>query len=216
MSAKRLGWTIVLAATLAASQAVAADKSGSKVYRWTDKNGVVHYGDRVPPEHISHDREILNDHGIPVAREEGEKTEAERVAEAEAAALEAEIQRVKAEADERDGILLNTYLSVREIESLRNQRTEMIDSQIKLTELYLDSLHLKLGKLQKDASRFRPYSSDPNAPPIHHNLARELSDTLDSIILYEQNLEDARMRKDAVVQKFAADIDRFKELKGLQ
>ena len=148
--------------------------------------------------------------------EEGEKTEAERVAEAEAAALKAEIQRVKAEADERDGILLNTYLSVREIESLRNQRTEMIDSQIKLTELYLDSLHLKLGKLQKDASRFRPYSSDPNAPPIHHNLARELSDTLDSIILYEQNLEDARMRKDAVVQKFAADIDRFKELKGLQ
>ena len=111
--------------------------------------------------------------------------------------------------------MLNTYLSVREIESLRNQRTEMIDSQIKLTELYLESLHIKLSKLQKDASRFRPYSSDPNAPPIHHNLARELSDTLDSIILYEQNLEDARMRKDAVVQKFAADIDRFKQLKGL-
>lgn len=216
MSAKWLSLTVVLATTLVALQAVAADRSGPKVYRWTDRNGVVHYGDRVPPEHISHDREILNEHGVPVAREEGELTEAERAAADEAAALEAEIRRVQNEAAERDGILLNTYLSVREIESLRNQRTEMIDSQIKLTELYLESLHTKLGKLQKDASRFRPYSSDPNAPPIHHNLARELSDTLDSIILYEQNLEDARMRKAAVVEKFAADIDRFKELKGLQ
>ncbi len=182
-----------------------------KVYRWTDENGVVHYGDRVPPEQVSNDRDVLNDHGVPIDREQGAITPAElEVEEAERLAREQQMRELA-----RDEILLDTYLSVGEIESLRNQRTELIDSQIQITELYLDSLRTKLGRLQQDASRFRPYSSDPDAPPIHENLAKELSNTLDSIMLYEKNLEVAEQRKQGLVNKFALDIERFKELKGL-
>jgi hypothetical protein len=91
----------------------------------------------------------------------------------------------------------------------------MLDGQINYTEVYLEALREKLGRLQKDAARFRPYNSDPQAPPIHENLARELSDTLDSIIRYEKTLTDTRERKLAVVAKFDEDISRFRELKGL-
>ncbi|MGI9330464.1 MAG: hypothetical protein ACR2QB_07065, partial [Gammaproteobacteria bacterium] len=99
--------------------------------------------------------------------------------------------------------------------ALRNRRTEMLDGQINYTEVYLKTLREKLGRLQKDAGRFRPYSSDPKAPPIHENLAKELSDTLDSIIRYEQTLNDTQARKAKLVTKFEQDITRFRELKGL-
>ena len=196
------------------ASASSAGAEGRKVYRWVDANGVVHYGDRVPPNQAENDREILNEYGIPIGREEGARTPEELQQEAEARRLADEARRAEQQARARDEILLDTYLSVEEIESLRNQRTELLDAQIEMTEAYLDNLRTKLGKLQNHASRFRPYSSDPEAPPINQNLADELSDTLDSIIRYEQELERARKRKQELTAKFAADMDRFRELQG--
>ena len=115
----------------------------------------------------------------------------------------------------RDTVLLSTYLTVAEIEALRDRRIDLLDGQIRVTEIYLRNLREKLTKLQKEAERYRPYSSEPGARPMPENLALELSDTLDSIILYEKTLTDTRGQQDELVIKFAADIDRFKELKGL-
>lgn len=206
-------WQILVAA-LAVFTALGAQAEGSKVYRWVDDQGVVHFGDSVPPEHAVHDRAVLNEYGIAVETEEGAMTAEER-AEKQAAQQAADAIKQRHEAIRaRDESLLDTYLSVQEIESLRDRRAEMLDGQIHYTALYLDALRDKLERLQVDAARFRPYSSDPDAPPIHENLAEELSDTLDSIIRYERTLAAARNRKMQLVAKFDEDIDRFKELKG--
>ena len=34
--------------------------SATKLYRWVDENGEVHYGDRVPPEEVKLKRDLLN------------------------------------------------------------------------------------------------------------------------------------------------------------
>jgi hypothetical protein len=204
----------ILAALMAALIAFNAQAQG-KVYRWVDDEGVTHFGDSVPAEYATKDREVLNDYGVAVASQEGAQTADELAASAEQEQAIAEQQRREQATRARDETLLTTYLSVDEIESLRNRRTEMLDGQINYTEVYLEALREKLGRLQKDAARFRPYNSDPQAPPIHENLARELSDTLDSIIRYEKTLTDTRERKLAVVAKFDEDISRFRELKGL-
>ena len=192
-----------------------ASLAAGKVYRWVDDEGVVHFSDSVPAEYATNDRDVLNNQGVPVDSEQGAKTPEERAAAAQAeerARLDAEREAAR---QERDRTLLNTYLSVAEIERLRDQRQELLDGQIQLTELYLESLREKLSRLQRDAQRFRPYNDDPNAPPLHENLARELSDTLDSIISYEQSLENVLETKAELVAKFDSDIDRFRELKGI-
>ena len=89
-----------------------------------------------------------------------------------------------------------------------------MQGQISLTENYLLSLGDKLEKLQKEASAFKPYSQDPEAEPIDAALAQELSDTLDSISLYEKTLLDTRIRQQRLVGEFDAAIARFKELKA--
>jgi hypothetical protein len=101
---------------------------------------------------------------------------------------------------------------VEEIESLRDQRMELMAAQIKVTEGYLESLRQNLQKLQKEASAFQPYSTDPNARPIDEKLAGELANTMDSILLYEKNLSEAKIKQGQLVAQFSADIARFKEL----
>jgi hypothetical protein len=207
---QKFGMALTVALTLgAAAQA-------GKVYRWVDNDGVVHFGDSVPPEYAERDREVLNDHGVAVERQAGPMTPEERAEQARAAQTARELEQRRAAERARDETLLDTYISVEEIESLRDRRAEMLDGQIRHTSLYLEALREKLERLQADASRFRPYSPDPEAPPIHENLARELSDTLDSIIRYEKTLADTREQKMQLVAKFDEDIDRFRELKGIQ
>jgi hypothetical protein len=197
----------------AALAAGGSDGSG-RTYKWVDEHGVVHYGDHVPPEYSATERQVLNEYGVPVASEDGAKTPEQIAAEKEAA-KKAEAERQQALlAARRDQVLLDTYLSVDEIEALRDRRLELIDTQIKVTENYLQGLREVLKKLQDEAEAYKPYSSDPNAPPIDERLAKELATTMDSIMLYEKNLEATRARKTDVIGQFASDIDRFRELKA--
>ncbi len=193
------------------SRGTRAKATSGEVYRWVDDKGVVHFGDQVPAEYAPIDREVLNQYGVPVRTEQGLMTEEELEAERKAAAE----KKAALTAARRDEVLLSTYLSVQEIEALRNRRIELIAGQITVTTLYLKSLEEKLKRLQLEASAFKPYSEDPDAEPVDAKLAEELVDIGDSIALYQKTLQDTRTRQARVVMAFDADIARFKELKGL-
>ncbi len=204
----------VVACTLFFGSSVLGQPAAAQLYRWVDKNGEVHYGDRVPPDEVKLEREVLNEYGIAVELLPHEMTQEELLAVQRQEAIElAEQKRVRAE-NQRDAVLLNTYLSVEEIESLRNRRRELLDGQIRVTEVYLINLRGKLNKLQKDASAFQPYNPDPDAPPIPNRLAKELSNTLNSILVYEQTLINTQDKQTQLVAKFANDIDRFRHLRS--
>lgn len=188
----------------------ASKSSGQQVYRWVDENGVVHFGDQVPAQYAATDRQVLNQYGVPVQTQQGTVDAHEKAAAEQAAA----VREAQAAAARRDEILLSTYLSVEEIEALRDRRTELMTGQIAITENYLSSLHEKLTRLKDEASDYKPYSKDPEAEPIDGKLAQELADTLDSIALYEKTLSDTLNRKSEMVAEFDADIARFRELQG--
>ena len=76
---------LMLLAGLAAGPVLGKD-ARRKVYRWVDDQGVVHFGDSVPAEHASSDRQVLNKHGVAVETQEGQITPAEEQANALAAA----------------------------------------------------------------------------------------------------------------------------------
>jgi hypothetical protein len=187
---------------------------GTRLYKWTDRNGVVHYGDKVPPEYANLDRNVLNDQGVRVGFEEGEVTAEERaVINERERALEAE-RAAKAEIARRDHMLLETYLSIAEIEDLRDRRLELLESQIKVTELYLGNLRKRLVGLQAEASDFKPYTTRSDAPQIPENLALDIRRTTASISLYEQTLSRTRTDQQNLRASFDNDIARFRELKG--
>jgi hypothetical protein len=42
--------------------------------KWTDENGRIHYGDRIPPKYAKQERKILNEQGIEVKTIDAAKT----------------------------------------------------------------------------------------------------------------------------------------------
>jgi len=214
---QRLGSLLLVVAAFALPSIGSAQSSrndGTRLYKWTDRDGVVQFGDKIPPEYANLDREILNQQGVRVGFQEGEVTEAERaVLEERERVLQAE-RAAKADIARRDRMLLETYLSVADIEELRDRRLELLESQIKVTELYLANLRKRLVGLQDEANHFKPYTTRADAPQIPENLALDMRRTTASISLYEQTLARTRADQETLRGSFDKDITRFRELKG--
>lgn len=193
---------------------VAQSKSSNqkKVYRWVDDKGQVHYGNAVPPEYARTDREVVNRHGVAVKKIEGDVTEAEvrEQAETERRLKEAAARR------QRDNVLLQSYLSVAEIEMLRDRRVDILDSQISVQRQYIEELERRLTKLLLQSNNFAPKNKKPNAKPLPENLAEDIKRTGTDIRTANANLDRTRSGRQKLLDQFAADIQRFKELKGIK
>ena len=180
-----------------------------RVYKWVDETGQVHYGDSIPPEFSDLPKQILNDHGVTVDHLEGRKTPEQIAAEKRAKDL-----AVQKELQQRaDQALLHTYLSVDEIVMHRDRRIELFQAQSRVTELYLRNLERRLTKLKRDASRYRPYSEDPDAPLIEPGLVADINDTQATIARHQQNLLKFQSDEQQMIARFEGDINRFKSLK---
>jgi hypothetical protein len=201
--------SVILCALLPLTAAAQQQERGT--FKWVDDEGVIHYGDRIPPEYADKPKQRLNDQGVAVEHLEGKKTEAQIAAEKKAAELEVqrELQR------RADQALLNTYISVAEIEMHRDRRVELFRAQARVTELYLRNLARRLDQLKREAGRFKPYSSDPNAEAIDPSLVAEIKETETAIQRHEDNLSQFRNEEKQIRDRFEGDIERFKRLKGI-
>ena len=127
-------------------------------------------------------------------------------------------EKKKTDADQRanrDRNLLNTYASIAEIERLRDQRLELLSAQVKITGQFLEVLKGRMKKLRVASARFRPYSSDPKAPPMSDQIAEDLVRVGNDIHTQEQNLRERRSEEATMSKQFESDIARFRELKGI-
>jgi hypothetical protein len=182
-----------------------------QLYRWVDENGEVHFGDSIPAEYSEIERQVVNEHGITVDVLHAKKSDEELAEEARLAEVKRDIELQR----RADQALLATYLSVDEIIMHRDRRVELFQAQARVTELYLKNLQGRLDLLEKEASRYRPYSSDPDAPMIEPDLANDLAATRETIERHEENLRRFRQDEQSIVARFDGDIDRFRRLKGL-
>jgi len=182
-----------------------------RTFRWVDENGIVHYGDSVPPEYADAEKQVLNNHGVTVDVVRGKRT-AEEIAEENRIA---ELQRVKRLQRRQDEALLATYLSVDEIIMHRDRRVELFQAQSRVTELYLRNMMRRMATLREEASNFRPYSEDSDAQMIDPELAEDILVTKATIKRHQANLARFRQDEQNIVARFDGDINRFRSLKGM-
>src|SRR5882757_7222450 len=143
-------------------------------YRWTDEQGVVHYGDRIPPQYAQKERAVLNSQGVEVRKLDAQKSP-------EQAAAEAHAQQSVFRQKQHDTFLVTNYGSVKEIEALRDVRLDQLRGQKSAAEQYVESLHSRLSTLQTRAQAFKPYSPRPGARRMPDSLAEDLVHTLNEL-----------------------------------
>jgi hypothetical protein len=202
---------LLTAATLFVLPQAAFGAQDQKLYRWVDNEGIVHYGDSIPAEYAEVEKQVVNEHGVTLDVLRGKKTEQEIAAEKREEALRAERELRR----RQDQALLATYLSIDEIVMHRDRRVELFQAQARVTELYLRNLQKRLDSLETEASRYLPYSEDPDAEMIDPALTADIVATKETIARHEHNLQRFQQDEQNIVARFDGDISRFKALKGL-
>src|SRR6202051_1738066 len=205
---KNIAWRLCAVTLLASPGFAAGATNGRTLYKWIDEQGVIHYGDHIPPEYAGQEQHVMNSQGVEINRLEAQKSP-EALAAEEQKKIEAE------QSKNRDRNLLNTYASVQEIERLRDQRVTLLTDQIKVTSQFLEILNGKLKKLRVSSMRFKPYSSEANASAMPDQIAEDLVRVGNDIRTQEQNLREKRSEETIMSKQFDSDIGRFKELKGI-
>ncbi len=212
---RTIATTIALAGLVYAATTAAQNRSSSReaFFRCRDRNGQTHYGDSMPPECAGLDTEVLNDKGMQVRLIEGEATLLKRL---QREAEEGKVRKEKEQRALRDRTLIETYLTVEDIERLRDQRLEQLNAQYLVTEQNIGSLRERLTRLEAQIARFQPYSDKPNAPPLPEHFATEMVNTVKGLRVYEESLSANRKEQVDLRESFESDIKRFKELKGIR
>ena len=210
------GMAVILAATVAASPAVAATKKTSKshtvkqdeVYRCRDAQGRSYFGQNIPPECMDADVEVIDKTGRVVRVIPGKLA-------LEAAAAQNQVEESRKAAAQHDRTLLATYLSVADIERLRDQRLELLVQQAHVTEQYVVNLKERETRLTEVVRRYRPYSGSPKAPVLPDHVAEDIVNTVNGLQVYQQELAKNTTEQQKLRTEFNADIARFKQLKGV-
>ena len=185
-----------------------SSQKGGIAYRWVDDQGVVHYGDNIPPQYASQDRTILNSQGVEVGHLDAQKTPEE---EAAAARVRDALMKQK----QHDAFLVSTYTSVKDIEALRDARLDQLKAQRAADEQYVESLRVRLAALQSRALAYRPYTERKDGWRMPDDLAENLVRTVNELRVQSSALAAKGAEETALRAQFQADIERYRELHAI-
>jgi len=200
-----LGALALLPAGLYAAPKNSSSTEKGIAYRWVDEQGVVHYGDHIPPEYATQERAILNNQGVEVGHLDAQKSPEQQAADArDRAALMKQKQH--------DAFLISTYTSVKDIETLRDLRLDQLKGQRAAAEQYVESLRVRLATLQSRALSYRPYNSHADARRMPDDLAENLVRTVNEMREQSSALASANQTEAQLRSQFQADIERYRAL----
>jgi hypothetical protein len=204
VSRSGFGLLAAIAGLTVVSTAVAGSP-GVTAYKWTDDQGVVHYGDSIPPQYAEKAHEALDKQGMAIGHSDAAKT-------AEELAQEARDHDEVVKKLQHDNFLIATYTSVKDIESLRDVRLEQLKGQQVAADAYVENLKSRLVALQGRAKHFRPYSTQAGAHRLPDDLAEDLVHTLNEMRTQSNALAAKNAEIDAVRAQFDSDVQRYREL----
>ena len=176
---------------------------------WTNNEGVKECGSYVPPEYSQKRIETRSDQGRVVEVKERAKTEAE-LAEIERLAKLKAIEDAKiAEQKKQDDILLKTFSNERDINMLRDSKIRVIEGILTVTNSNNKALKKKLEKLQKRAANAERRGKKPPK-----NVVADIKAIENRLKKNKLSIESKRAEQKVIREKFAKDLQHFKELKN--
>lgn len=190
----------------AAAGALAQQKT-PKLYKWVDKNGMMHYGSSVPPEYANQQLDVLNSEGLTVKTLNAPKSAQELAKEQQIKAMTADELKQQQQQKATDQMLLDTYTSVADIEQDRDTRLKSMDAQMNVTTGAIAGLQADLAAYQK---REQDLNHSHKAVPA--DLKKNLDSIQQQLAQDQQLLLKQQQQKQAAQDRFDAYIKRFQQL----
>ena len=197
----------VLGCLLLAAGACQAD---TKLYRWVDQNGVVHYTDHIPPSDAERGHTELNAQGVPVETVAPAKSVQELRRERELERLRAEQERLLAKQREADQILLRTFRSVDDLIMARDGNLAAIDVVIDVARSNIRSQQKWLSDVRREAADL-----ERAGQPVPDHLQASISKTERYIRDAYASIVEREQQKDGIRRDFDRSLVRFRQLRNI-
>ena len=198
----KLRYFLLLPALLCTSSAFA-----ERTFKWVDKEGHVHYGNRVPPEYAKQERKVINERGRTIQVYDAAKTPEQWEKQQQ---LKEEAARNKVLAEKQavqDRSLLATYSSEQDMLLAKNSKIASVDALLHLTNSRIVSMQERLHKLTEEAAT---YERSGKALPL--SLKSQLENLRKQITTNEAFIKKKELERTAINNQFDADIARYIEL----
>ncbi|GMR04070.1 MAG: hypothetical protein BMS9Abin22_605 [Gammaproteobacteria bacterium] len=209
MTAKNLLYLFLLVLSLAWPAAgVLAGKT--KIKKCQDETGKWHYGDTAAAECSQSKIIEITDRGIKTRVIAAPPTKGE-LKERERRREELEKERKLAEAQARkDRLLLTTYGNEKDILYVRDRKLAQIEASRQASEETLKSLRAVLTRMEKRAAE------EQKGDKISEQTAKGLAQTKSQVAKHEAAIAAKRKEQEALRKRYAADLERYRELKKKQ
>ena len=193
---------------------ISATASAGKLYKWVDENGEVRYSDRVPVSQVKRELKILNAQGVVINTKAAAKTEEEiragKEAKKELQAKRDIVRQNKETQGRLDRVLFLTFSSEKEMDRVKNDRIDVLDSVIRLIYKSLATTEERLLRFETLAER--QYTS--KGEEIPGGLAQNIEESTRKIDNRERQLALKLGEKFKIEAQFEIDLARFRLLKN--
>lgn len=200
--------TLLLSAALCALTVLlphvsSADKLTIK--KCKDATGRWHYGDSAAAACANSKVTIMNQEGVKTSVINAPLTEAEKKQHEK----EQEQAEKSKEQEKRDQLLLATYSHEADILYIRDRKVAQLESSIKASQDTLKPLRATLARLQAQAD-----TEMKSKQAVSKQTAKSVAQTRSQIAKHEAAIAQRRKEQDAIKTQAAADLKRYRELKG--
>lgn len=199
----------VLCSLAFAAHGEAPKTEGKSFFRWTDKEGKVHYGDRLPPEQsqvggVKYDPSGLNKQAI-----EGAKSPEQLEAEAKLKRLRADQERLLNEQKDHDQALLRSFRSEEEVRMALQGNLNTLNTQLKLIQANLQRQQEKLAPLQQQVDGLQKAGK-----PLPKDVAKNLEAVQRQVAAYQEQIAKNEAEKVVLTERSERDVLRLRVLKA--
>lgn len=197
---------------LAFSAAAEAPPSGGKsFYRWTDAEGKVHYGDRLPPEQAQTGGIKFNASGARKQVLEGAKTPEQLAAMERLKYLRKEQARLLSEQEDHDQSLLRSFRNEDEVRMALQGNLNTLNAQIKVVQANLQRQQEKLGPQQRQVDNLQKAGK-----AVPKAVADNLAAVQRQVAGYQDQIAKSEQQKLELAERAERDVARLNTLKAAQ
>ncbi len=183
----------------------------AELKKWVDNKGQIHYGDKIPPQYLRKEHQIINREGVVIKDIPAAKTEAQLLQERRQVRLDKIAAEKKRLQDFKDKVLLDTYTLESDLLKARNERLSTFTSLIDLTDTIIKSNQEQLERLLKRKSEFERFQKEL---PVHMKEQEKI--LRQQIVSNRGYVKDQKSERQKIVVQFERDLTRFLFLKEQQ
>ena len=201
---------VLLLSTFAfAIAAAAAERGTHNRYKWKDAQGNLHYDDALPIEAVQFGYDVVNPHGIVVKHVDRAKTSEEIKSDEDAAAHKAAQKHATEQQAKTDQQLLAAYPVESELAAAQQAQLDMIEQNIRTTQISLDSQEKSLTDTLSHAANL-----DRNGKPVPTALQQQIDSLRRTIQKLKAYVADRQQEKTGLAPKFADELTHYRELRA--